>query len=124
MKGNRLQCNHGMTTNNEKDGSMDGSTLANQGIQYAIWGAGEYFLDLAYTAALVVASDKGRFTSDDVWDKLTEWKHPPEKCKSPSALGAVMRHLHKEGKIRPTGSYESSRVAHRHRRPLRVWEVA
>lgn len=68
----------------------------------------------AATAVLARLAATGRpFTTDDVWAALPQ---PPE----PRALGALMRHASRAGKIRRVGWRESVRPEC-HQRPVAMW---
>jgi hypothetical protein len=53
-----------------------------------------------------------------VWDALGE-NRPVE----PRALGAVMKAMARDGKIRATGEYRKSARTDCHARPVAVWRV-
>jgi hypothetical protein len=72
---------------------------------------------VAYVTALEVAQRLHRFTSDDVWNALTN-----VNTHEPRAMGAVMKRLHKEGHITPTTDFITSTSPRSHGRPVRVWQ--
>lgn len=75
----------------------------------------------ALAAVVRVARERGRFTTDDVWQALDGVEAGTHE---PRAMGAVMRQAARQGWVRATDGYvRSSRVAC-HARPLRVWESA
>jgi hypothetical protein len=76
------------------------------------------WMDDAKSAAMLVALARFDFTTDDVWKALGD-AAPPE----PRAMGAVMKSLAAEGRIRATGEYRKSVRVECHARPVAVWRV-
>jgi hypothetical protein len=62
-----------------------------------------------------LAGTYSTFTTDDVWDRMSETTHEHR------AMGAVMRHAQKAGWCYPTGQYRTSTRSEAHGRPVRVW---
>lgn len=77
--------------------------------------ADQIWSDAALMLVYSVASEKQRFTTDDLW---TRGLPPPRE---PRALGAVMRAAQANGWIRPTDEHKLSVRATCHRRPIRIW---
>ena len=71
----------------------------------------------ARKAALQVASEKGVFTADDVWEKLGD-----DKPAEPRAMGAVLTQLARDLTIEPTGEHRDSDRPECPGRPVRVWK--
>lgn len=65
-----------------------------------------------------LATERSRFTTDDVWARLD----PDHGTHEPRAMGAMMRQAAKAGIITPTDAYEQSARPECHARPVRVWE--
>ena len=80
-------------------------------------GAGDW-VQRARDAATMVALARFDFTTDDVWDALGD-----DRPTEPRALGAVMKQLAGEGRIRATGEYRKSSRVDCHARPVAVWRV-
>jgi hypothetical protein len=80
-------------------------------------GAGDWFQRARDTVQLVALA-RFDFTTDEVWDALGE-----DRPKEPRALGAVMKAMAGEGKIRATGEYRKSVRVDCHARPVAVWRV-
>ena len=80
-------------------------------------GAGDW-VQRARDAVTMVALARFDFTTDDVWDALGE-----DRPAEPRALGAVMKQLAAEGRIRATGEYRKSQRVDCHARPVAVWRV-
>jgi hypothetical protein len=76
------------------------------------------WMRLARMTVLRVAAELPTFTTDDVWHELQAV--PPE----PRALGAVMKSLSAEGRIRPLPTWVQSTRAECHARPIRVWQAS
>ncbi len=81
-------------------------------------GADEDWLRHALNAVENCAMRMVHFTTDDVWDRLTNLEHPPE----PRALGAVMREAAKRGWVETTDRIRKSTRVACHGRPVRVWK--
>ena len=64
----------------------------------------------------VLAYERPSFTTDDVWDRMTN--RPPE----PRALGAVMVWARNKGFITATSEMRESERPEAHRNPKRVWQ--
>jgi hypothetical protein len=73
----------------------------------------------AMRAVVRVARERGRFTTDDVWQALGGLDVGTHE---PRAMGAVMRQAARNGWVRATDEYVKSGRAACHARPLRVWE--
>jgi hypothetical protein len=75
---------------------------------------------LVYATLCEVASQKKRFTSDDVWHALGD------EVPMTMGLAALLRRAQKNGHIRPTSEHAYSQRAdrkdHDYGRHLRVWE--
>lgn len=67
-----------------------------------------------------VASTKGTFTTDDVWDELAT---TGASTHEPRAMGAMMRIAVREGLIVGTSTYLPSVRSTCHGRPVKVWEA-
>ena len=80
--------------------------------------APEAWMQAARDATVQVALSRFDFTTDDVWAALGD-ETPPE----PRAMGAVMKALAGEGRIRATGEYRKSVRVECHARPVAVWRV-
>ena len=80
-------------------------------------GAGDW-VQRARDTVLMVSLARFDFTTDDVWDVLGE-----DRPAEPRALGAVMKQLALEGRIRATGEYRKSCRVDCHARPVAVWRV-
>ena len=80
--------------------------------------APEGWLQRAHDTVQLVALARFDFTTDQVWDALGE-----DRPQEPRALGAVMKAMARDGKIRATGEYRKSHRADCHARPVAVWRV-
>jgi hypothetical protein len=80
--------------------------------------APERWLERARDTVLSVAGTRFDFTTDQVWDALGE-----DRPVEPRALGAVMKAMARDGKIRATGEYRKSDRVDCHARPVAVWRV-
>ena len=69
---------------------------------------------------LHLARMRPTFTADDVWTHLQS--HCDVSTHEPRALGAILRKLTAENKIRPTGGFAPS--VRRHAAPIRLWTAA
>ena len=96
---------------------FDGEDARDEAIARVEASAGDW-IQRARDAATMVASARFDFTTDDVWDALGD-----DRPKEPRALGAVMKQLATEGRIRATGEYRKSHRADCHARPVAVWRV-
>jgi hypothetical protein len=100
------------------DTLFDAQQAADEAIARAGHGAPAGWVDDAKAAVMLVACQQADFTTDDVWRALGDVM-PPE----PRALGAVMKALSKERKIKATGQYRKSVRVECHARPLAVWRL-
>ena len=91
--------------------------VANDAIKVAEDHADDGWMVEAIAAVRSVASYGGEFTSDDVWASGLK------KPRQPSALGAAIRAVAKDGSIVFTGYMKSAQVS-RHRAPTAVWKKA
>lgn len=98
---------------------FDEMQARDEAIARAAEGAPAVWMERAKGVALHVAASKFDFTTDDVWAYLGE-----DKVREPRAMGAVMKALASEGRIRPTGEYRKSARPGCHARPVAVWRVA
>jgi len=80
--------------------------------------APEGWLQRAHDKVQLVALARFDFTTDQVWDALGE-----DRPAEPRALGAVMKAMARDGKIRATGEYRKSSRVDCHARPVAVWRV-
>ena len=80
-------------------------------------GAGDW-VERARDTVMLVALARFDFTTDEVWDALGE-----DRPEEPRALGAVMKGMAREGRVRATGEYRKSRRVDCHARPVAVWRV-
>lgn len=76
------------------------------------------WIQAARDATVLVSLARFDFTTDDVWAALGD-RTPPE----PRAMGAVMKALAGEGRIRATGEYRKSVRVECHARPVAVWRI-
>jgi hypothetical protein len=72
------------------------------------------WVEAALDAVKYVAETAREFTSDDLWDHITQPREP-------RALGAVMRNAQKLGYIKATDRWTPSERVECHGRPVRVW---
>lgn len=77
--------------------------------------AGEAWNILADAAIRFVAEENEFFTTDLIWERISE------PLNSPRALGARMRAAKKAGLIEATDRYVPSTSEDCHYRPIRVW---
>ena len=96
---------------------FDAEEARDEAIARAEAGAGDW-VGRARDAVQLVALARFDFTTDDVWDALGG-----DRPQEPRALGAVMKQLAGEGKIRATGEYRKSSRVDCHARPVAVWRV-
>jgi hypothetical protein len=75
-----------------------------------------------YNIVINTATTTNTFTSDDIWQALTDAQLPTPR--EPRALGSVLAAAHRAGIITPTDSYRQSRRTECHARPIRVWRAA
>jgi hypothetical protein len=80
--------------------------------------APERWLQRAHDTVQLIALARFDFTTDHVWDALGD-----DRPAEPRALGAVMKAMARDGKIRATGEYRKSERADCHARPVAVWRV-
>jgi hypothetical protein len=106
-----------MTRKPDPDQLHLGAALRDNAID-AVERENDRFVDLAYRAAVATAKRLQSFTTDDVWEALDGWG---VAAIEPRAMGAVMRRLKREGKVKPLQLWQLSKRPECHRRPLRVW---
>jgi hypothetical protein len=80
--------------------------------------APESWLLRARNTVALVSLSRFDFTTDDVWEVMGD-----DRPFEPRALGAVMKGMAREGKIRATGEYRKSDRVDCHARPVAVWRV-
>jgi hypothetical protein len=66
-----------------------------------------------------LASEMTEFTSDDVWNELTNY--PEVQTHQPAAMGAMFKHASQMGQIQPTDRFIASKRPISHARPIRIW---
>lgn len=98
------------------EGARDAIQARDEAIARVQENAPPDWMQEARRTVLAIAETRSSFTTDDVWAALEG--APPE----PRALGAVMKGLSREGKIRATSAWRQSVRAECHARPVRVWE--
>ena len=96
---------------------FDAEEARDQAIARVEAGAGDW-VQRARDAVMLVSLARFDFTTDEVWDALGE-----DRPDEPRALGAVMKSMAREGKIRATGEYRKSHRVDCHARPVAVWRV-
>ena len=77
------------------------------------------WIERAVIAVIDTANELGRFTVDDVQERLD--RDGVTKPREGRAMGAVMTRCRRNGLILPTGTYQPSRQAHCHANPRQVW---
>jgi len=75
----------------------------------------------AMRAIEFLAGRGGEFTADDVWALI---EPTGVTTQTPSAMGAMFHHAHREGIITSDGIYQPSRRREAHLRPQKVWKGA
>lgn len=75
----------------------------------------------AYLAGCGLAASRTPFIADEIWFALHDAGVGESRYLEPRALGAVVRRLQREGRIRPTGRYVCSSRPVCHRNPKREW---
>lgn len=66
-----------------------------------------------------VAHLRDAFTTDDVWEALSQSNIADPR--EPRAMGAVMRKAQADGLIEPSGVYQQSSREVNHNRPVMIW---
>ena len=75
--------------------------------------------DIAYSKGYELAKVKHYFTSEDVWEGLSD---SDSSTHEPRAMGPVMRRLQRDGFIVATSQFTVSTSPLGHGRPSRVWK--
>lgn len=96
---------------------MDAVTARDEAIRRVDVNADSDWKDEAYRVVAALAAHRPRFTTDDVWGRLSG-----VGTHEPRAMGAIMRQAARDGLIRATSEYQQSGRVACHARPLRVWE--
>ncbi len=76
------------------------------------------WLEGTYQIVIGICEKQRLFTTDDVWEALA---HTDLVTHEKRGMGAVMRHIDREGIARPTKDYVPSVRGVRHGGPVRVW---
>ncbi len=92
-----------------------GEEQKNEGIATAYEHASEEWKIMAWKALEQVARQHEYFQVDEVWLVLDR---PVES----RAMGGIMKQAQKIQWVEPTDRWIPSRLAHQHRRPLKVWK--
>lgn len=98
---------------------------AELGIAQADAGANETWMQRALEVVKVVAKNKEKFSSDDVWEVFIATygeEYAMKGTSNLSALGAVFRKAAREGVCTDAGEIVRSKKVSQHQRPLRVWQ--
>jgi|LakMenEpi03Aug12_release.lakeMendotaPanAssembly.Ray.scaffolds.fasta_scaffold317763_1 hypothetical protein len=74
--------------------------------------------DAAYAIVEVIARERDEFTSDLVWERLSDFGFSTHE---PRAMGAVLRRAADAGLIQRTDRYVPTRRRAANRRPVAVW---
>lgn len=82
--------------------------------------ANQEWTELVLQIIKLLANEKDEFTSDDVWQKLSDY--PNITTHQPSAMGAMFRTALRLQFIASTDKFVSSQRPVSHSRPIRVWE--
>lgn len=93
-----------------------GAKLRDEGIKRGKAHANREFLDRAFEVVEALSFEKGKFTTDDVWERLTDVSTHDNR-----AMGSVMRRAVGARLITPSEEYRKSVRPASHRRPLQVW---
>lgn len=84
-------------------------------------GADPGWWNACYRIVIDTATTTDAFTTDDIWQALTDAGLPTPR--EPRALGSVMSAAHRAGAITPTDNYRQSQRIKCHARPIRVWRA-
>jgi hypothetical protein len=102
----------------DKEMQMNIFDVKNAAISRVEINADPEWMQAALKAVHTLAVSRDTFTTDDVWDALSNVKCTTHE---PRAMGAVMRHAAREGTIEASPNYRTSQRVECHGRPVRVW---
>lgn len=92
---------------------------ADEAIEIVEQNADPNWLVVAEQILMNLAREHARFTTDTFWERAGV--RGVAFVREPRALGALMRHMAKQGIIEPLEEWEKSVRVTCHARPLRVW---